>query len=127
MGNFFALRWPPMTPEERRQTLQQWHGVPQPAVDARLSPLRKLLETLLPKLGLSERLSENQILAAWQEIVGEFLATHSRPASLKGGLLIVQVLQPSVRYELERNWKAIILQKLQLRFGKNSVKEIRFR
>jgi hypothetical protein len=42
-------------------------------------------------------------------------------------VLTIQVLQPSVRYELERNWKAEILQKLQTRFGKKVIREVKFR
>jgi hypothetical protein len=46
---------------------------------------------------------------------------------LSGGVLSIQVLQPSVRYELERNWKNEILAKLQARFGKKTIREIKFR
>jgi hypothetical protein len=42
-------------------------------------------------------------------------------------VLSIQVLQPSVRYELERNWKNEILAKLQARFGKKAIREIKFR
>ena len=86
-----------------------------------------LLQKILPKLGLNERLGEQQVMEAWQEIVGDFLARHSLPVALSGGVLTVQVLQPSVRYELDRNWKTDILAKLQTRFGPRTVREIRFR
>jgi len=42
-------------------------------------------------------------------------------------VLTVQVLQPSVRYELDRTWKPQILSKLQARFGTRIVREVRFR
>ena len=64
---------------------------------------------------------------AWNEIVGDFLAAHSLPVSMRDGILIIQVLQPTVRYELERSWKPEILRKLKTRFGPKTVKEVRFR
>ena len=45
---------------------------------------------------------------------------------MRDGVLIVQVIQPAVRYELERSWKRNILRKLQARFEK-TVREVRFR
>jgi len=81
----------------------------------------------MPSLGLGERLREQEIQEAWAAIVGDFLAQHSRPTALKNGVLIVQVLQPSVHYELERVWKSEVLQKLKARFGARALREIRFR
>ena len=46
---------------------------------------------------------------------------------MRSGVLIVQVIQPAVRYELDRSWKRSILRKLQDRFGAKSVCEVRFR
>jgi len=81
----------------------------------------------MPSLGLGERLREQEVQEAWAGIVGDFLARHSRPASLNHGVLIVQVLQPSVHYELERVWKSEVLQKLKSKFGPRAIREIRFR
>ncbi len=67
------------------------------------------------------------MITAWREVVGDFLAEHSVPVALKEGVLIIQVLQPTVRYELDRTWKPEILRKLKARFGAKSVKEVRFR
>src|ERR1700744_2439275 len=57
------------------------------------------------------------MLAAWNEIVGEFFSQHSRPARLVNGVLYVLVLQPTVLYELDRRWKGMILEKIRVRFG----------
>jgi len=112
----------------RRKALAEWRGLaePKPRPDRCLS-VSALLEKVLPKLGLGERLDEQQVAEAWLEIVGAFLAAHSLPVGLSGGVLTVQVLQPSVRYELDRTWKREIITKLQARFGKKIVREIRFR
>lgn len=78
-------------------------------------------------LGLQERLREAEVLDAWQQIVGEFIAAHSAPHRLRDGVLYVQVLQPTVHYELDRVWKPQILKKLKTRFGARVIREVRFR
>ena len=56
-----------------------------------------------------------------------FSRRHSRPTKLHQGILIVNVLQPTVLYELDRQWKALILTRLKGRFGGKLIKELRFR
>jgi len=112
----------------RRKILEEWRGLDDPpSKPDRCLSINDVLGKILPKLGLSERLSEQQITEAWSSIVGGFLAQHSLPVALQGGILSIQVLQPTVRYELERSWKAEILSKLQARFTARVVREIRFR
>lgn len=118
-----------MSPDSlRRKVLAEWRGLeePKPKVD-RCASVSDLLQKVMPKLGLGERLGEQQVVSAWREVVGDFLAQHSLPVGLSGGVLTVQVIQPSVRYELDRTWKRDILAKLQGRFGKKVVREVRFR
>ena len=112
----------------RRRVLEDWRGLPDiPEKPDRCVAAADALKKLLPKLGITERLNEKEVQDAWRDIVGEFLAAHSVPASMKDGILLVQVLQPTVRYELDRTWKPEILKKLQARFGAKTVKEVRFR
>ncbi|MEI6033768.1 MAG: DUF721 domain-containing protein [Verrucomicrobiae bacterium] len=112
----------------RRKILFEWRGLEdlKPKRD-QCALVGDLLGKILPKLGLADRVGEQQITEAWREVAGDFLAKHSVPAGLAGGTLTVQVIQPSVRYELERTWKREILAKLQSRFGKKVVREVRFR
>jgi predicted nucleic acid-binding Zn ribbon protein len=118
-----------MTPEMlRARVLAEWRGLEQPLErKERCAAVGDILQKLMPKLGLAERLGEEQVKQAWSGIVGDFLASHAAPVGLSGGVLSIQVLQPSVRYELERNWKNEILAKLQARFGKKAIREIKFR
>jgi len=112
----------------RKRVLEEWRGLPEkPDRPERCIPAAEALKKLLPKLGLTERLNEQEVQAAWNDIVGDFLAAHSLPVSMRDGILIIQVLQPTVRYELERSWKPEILRKLKTRFGAKTVREIRFR
>ena len=112
----------------RKRILEEWRGFPEPdeKVDRTVS-VREVLDQLAPKLGLESRLRQEEIVGAWVEIVGDFLARHSRPTKLHQGLLIVNVLQPTVLYELDRQCKALILARLKARFGGKLIKDIRFR
>ena len=111
----------------REQVLAEWRGVWEtaPSPDRTVS-VKEVIGQLAPKLGLQTRLREEEMLAAWSEIVGEFFAQHSRPARLVNGVLQVRVLQPTVLYELDRRWKGMILEKIRVRFGSRLVREIRF-
>ena len=112
----------------RKRVIEEWRGLPE--TDAKLDrtlTIREVLVELAPKLGLETRLREEEIIAAWAEIVGDFFARHSRPVRLHQGVLVVNVLQPTVLYELDRQWKSLILAKLKARFGSRLLKELRFR
>lgn len=112
----------------RNFVLSEWRGLPQPSDEPdRCENIADVLKRILPKLGLKDRLDEQDVADAWHEIVGEFLAGHAKPAGLKNGVILIQVLQPAVRYELETVWKAKILSRLQERFGAKKIREVRFR
>jgi predicted nucleic acid-binding Zn ribbon protein len=112
----------------RERVIAEWRGLPNPRPRPdRWKPVADLLPTLMQKLGLRERLHENEVMEAWSEIVGDFIAAHSTPASLREGVLYVRVLQPALHYELEQISKAEILRKLKRRFGAKTIREIRFR
>ena len=82
---------------------------------------------VMTDLGLKERLREEEVLKAWRNIVGDFLAAQSSPQRLKDAILYVRVLQPTVHFELDRIWKSQILEKLRDRFGRRTVRDIKFR
>ena len=64
------------------------------------------------------------MLAAWKEVVGDFIASHSLPDRLREGVLYVRVLQPTIRFELER-LRPQMIAKLKERFGVRAVREVR--
>jgi|SRR6478752_7225744 predicted nucleic acid-binding Zn ribbon protein len=112
----------------RNRVIQEWRGLPEPdEKEDRFVSIREVLDQLAPKLGLESRLRQEEIVAAWVEVVGDFFARHSRPTRLHQGILIVNVLQPTVLYELDRRWKMLILTRLKERFGSKLIKELRFR
>ncbi len=117
-----------MTPELRKRVLREWRGLPQSVPRTAIDqPIAETLAKVMQRLGLKERVHEAEILSAWKGIVGDFIAGHSRPDRIRDGVLFVQVLQPTVHYELDRVWKPQIIEKLARRFGKKVIRDIRFR
>ena len=117
-----------MSPALRAAVLQEWRGLPQPIrVPERCRSAAELVPMLMHKLGLKERLRETEVIGAWHSIVGDFLAAHSAPATLRDGVLYVRVLQPALHYELERIAKPKILARLKQRFGGKTIRDVRFR
>ena len=112
----------------RARVLAEWRGLPEtPFPKDTAKPVSETLAKLMKGLGLGERLNEEEVLLAWHELVGDFFAKHSSPQRLKDGVLYVNVLQPTVHFELERVWKRDILVKLKKRFGARVVRDMRFR
>lgn len=118
-----------MSPQRLRAiVLAEWRGLPEiPFIKDTAKPVGETIGKVMAQFGLKDRLREDEVLRAWREIVGEFVANHSTPQRLKDGILTVRVLQPTVHYELDRVWKRDILDKLKRRFGSSTVKEVRFR
>ena len=112
----------------RAAVLAEWRGLPvrKTRPDKWQAPA-DLLPKLLQQLGLSERLRETEVMEAWAQIVGDFIAAHSAPVSLRDGVLFVRVLQPALHYQFETISKAEILRKLKQRFGGRIIRDLRFR
>jgi len=105
----------------------EWRGVYEPPDLGKFErKIGDVVGQILKRAGLNDRLAEETVVREWAAIVGQFLAGQSKPTGLRAGVLQVAVLQSAVRYDLERNLKREILQRLQTRFGKNVVKDIRF-
>jgi predicted nucleic acid-binding Zn ribbon protein len=117
-----------MTPGLRAKVLSEWRGYGEPAAPAdRTRAVGQTIEEVMRGLGLEERVTEFQIVSAWKEIVGEWFALHTCPERIRDGVLYVRVVQSSVHFELDRNWKPTIVKKLKARIGAGRVREIRFR
>jgi predicted nucleic acid-binding Zn ribbon protein len=117
-----------MNPSLRASVISEWRGLRElKQRPDQTQSTSELLPKLMQRLGLKERLHESEVMQAWGEIVGDFIAGHSAPVSLREGILYVRVLQPSLHYELERIAKTEILRKLKQRFGGKTIRDIRFR
>jgi predicted nucleic acid-binding Zn ribbon protein len=112
----------------RGQAISEWRGYtePRPLLDG-VQALSGSIAKALAGLGLGSRVQEAEVLQAWADIVGAFIAAHSAPSRLKDGILYVGVLQPTIHFELERVWKPEIIRKMKARFGARVVRDVRFR
>ncbi len=112
----------------RSSVIAEWRGLPEvKSRPDRFESTAGLLPKIMQRLGLKERLNETEVIQAWAKIVGEFIAAHSAPLSLREGVLYVRVLQPTLHYQFEQISKADILRKLKQRFGSKIIRDIRFR
>jgi predicted nucleic acid-binding Zn ribbon protein len=112
----------------RAAVIAEWRGLAEkkPRPDRWQAPA-DILPKLIQQLGLSERLHETEVIDTWKTIVGDFIAAHSAPVSLREGVLYVRVLQPALHYQFETISKAEILRKLKQRFGSRIIRNVRFR
>ena len=107
--------------------MAEWRRYREPPDTAqRTSGFADALRGLLPKLGLSQSLDEHAIRKSWSGVVGPFIASQSEPDRIRGGVLYVRVHQSSVRFELERVWKADIETKLAAEFGADKIRGVKF-
>jgi predicted nucleic acid-binding Zn ribbon protein len=117
-----------MNASVRAAVVAEWRGLPErKRRNDRWQSPADLVPKLMQRLGLRERLHETEVIAAWSNIVGEFIAAHSTPFALRDGILYVRVLQPVLHYELEQVSKIDILRKLKQRFGARAIRDVRFR
>jgi predicted nucleic acid-binding Zn ribbon protein len=112
----------------RAAVIAEWRGLPERKrrPDKWQAPA-DLLPKLMQQLGLKERLHEAEVFDAWKQVVGDFIATHSAPVSLREGVLFVRVLQPALHYQFETISKSEILRKLKLHFGGKTIRDLKFR
>lgn len=116
-----------MNPRMRARVIAEWRGLPEePFPKDTSKPINVVLSQVMASMGLETRMREEEILAAWKSVAGDFLAQHSAPQRLVEGVLYVRVLQPSMHFELERTWRPEILKKLKQRFGR-AIRDVRFR
>lgn len=88
--------------------------------------LGDVLKNIIKNLGSKERLKEEEIIDAWAEVVGESASKHTRPASLKAGVLAVTIDSSAWLYELTTGKKRIV-QKLSEKLKGKKIKDVRFR
>jgi predicted nucleic acid-binding Zn ribbon protein len=97
-----------------------------PATDAGALPLGTLVTDALKGMKLDAHAQVSQIAAGWPDIVGPQLAANTKPAHIENKLLTVHVSHPMWLMELRGGPAAEILARLQARFGRNAIQNIRW-
>ena len=101
---------------------RRWSG---PRADERdPQPLGRLTSRLASDRGWTERLTTGRLFARWSAIVGEEVAEHARPVSLKDGELTVQALSTAWATQL-RLLQRQLLVKIAAGVGDGVVKRLK--
>jgi len=88
--------------------------------------LRSILEKTLKTLDIDVPLKTYSIVGAWNEIVGESVAEHSHPRSIRNQILFIDVAHPTWMQQLQF-LKPTLLEKVNAFLGKPLIKDIRFK
>ena len=111
----------------RRRLIEEWRGF-EDLPDERIEPpgVGGFIQRVLKEWKLDEKKLGDEIAAAWREAVPEFIARHTAPDTIKRGVLTVRVLHATIHHTLMME-KARLLARLQERFGKDAVRDLKFR
>ena len=110
----------------RQRTMLEWRRLPEvPDPARRQHVVSALVPKVFEKLGLAQRFREEEIVASWAGLAGEFAARYSHPLKLKNRVLVVAVSQPAVLWTLDRS-RATLLGRLQEKFGAQAIRDVRF-
>ena len=90
-----------------------------------MQQLKTAIKIFLRKSGLEKGVKQNTALLLWDEVVGENIAENTNPEKVEHGTLLVTVENSSWRRELVFKKKEII-DKLNNKIGKKTIKDIRF-
>jgi predicted nucleic acid-binding Zn ribbon protein len=90
------------------------------------NPLEGVLKDIISSLGGKGKFTQEDLGAAWEAVVGKTAATHSKPKTLKGPRLVVNVDESGWLYELTIQKKSILV-KLSTELKSKRIKDITFR
>ena len=108
----------------RALSLRQWrHGEPVKDPARNIHHAGEFLDKLLEEVGAVGGLEEKQLEEAWSKVSGDFIAKNSKPESLKKGVLVLRVVQPALRFQLEQ-MKGKLLQNFKRELGEGVIKTI---
>jgi hypothetical protein len=117
------------TPKQlmRHRLVAAWRGVADgPVITLPTLSVADLAPKIVAAAGLADRVKLEDVLSAWQEIVGDLLFKLTRPDSIERGILIVRLTQPSAHHALMLE-KPKILKRLQTKLPDAKIRDIRFR
>jgi len=89
-------------------------------------PIRSILEKTIQSLEINVPLKTYSILGAWNEIVGESVAAHSRPRAIRNRILFIDVAHPTWMQQLQF-LKPTLLEKINTFLGESLIQDIRFK
>jgi predicted nucleic acid-binding Zn ribbon protein len=120
------MKKPPLARRIREEILREWRGIEEPPdLNAGIHLAEKFVTAILRAAGAEDGLHEDQVRETWKDLAGEFIARHTEPLSVKGGVLILRVTQPALRFQLEQ-MKPMLLTRIRNQLGEDRIKSIKF-
>ena len=110
-----------------KSILNQWRGYRMPEEGRLVRRFSDIVPTAMVRLGLAQRFRESVLQDHWREVMGEFVAAHTRPVGLQRNILTVEVDHSAWLHEMTLFHKKAMLQNLQKRFSDLGIKELKFR
>ncbi len=90
-----------------------------------IKSLGEAIQNVLKTYGLENNVKQYNVLQQWHDIVGEEISRVTSPQDVNEHVLHIKVKSMTWRTELQFH-KMEILSKIEKRFGKNIIKDIRF-
>jgi len=110
----------------RKEILQEWRGCEEAAdLNAGIHSAEAFVTAILQAAGAEDGLHEDQVRATWKELAGDFISRHTEPVSVKNGILVLRVTQPTMRFHLEQ-MKPMLLTRIRAQLGENRIKSVKF-
>ena len=88
--------------------------------------IHSILERTLKTLDIDVPLKTYSIMGAWNEIVGESVAEHSQPRSIRNQILFIDVAHPTWMQQLQF-LKPTLLSQVNAFLGESLIQDIRFK
>jgi hypothetical protein len=92
----------------------------------KLQSIQSILENTLKTLEIDVPLKTYSIVGAWNEIVGESVAEHSQPRSVRNQILFIDVVHPAWMQQLQF-LKPTLLDQVNAFLGGPMIQDIRFK
>tara|TARA_Y100000741_G_scaffold3661_1_gene3074 strand:+ start:313 stop:588 length:276 start_codon:yes stop_codon:yes gene_type:complete len=90
-----------------------------------MQKLNSAIKNFLQKNGLEKGVNQNKSIELWPEIVGEKISKNTEPQTVESGTLIIKTKNSAWRQELIFK-QSEILESINKKLGKNTIKAIRF-
>lgn len=111
----------------RNQLLTEWRGgVDPPSPTRNIHQPDEFLSELLKGVGLSDGIDESRLKESWSKVAGDFVSKHTVPESIRGGVLVLLVLQPTMKFHLQQ-MRGKLLDNMRRELGEGVVKQIVFK
>jgi predicted nucleic acid-binding Zn ribbon protein len=90
-----------------------------------MQQLKSAINHFLKNNGLIKGVNQQNAILIWEEIVGKTIASNTTAETVEHGILTVKTTSPAWRQELVFK-KQDIIEKLNAKLGKKTIREIRF-